>query len=128
MLEEPPPRALLSRDVPADCPLWGPTMGLAAALGFPHAFADGAGAAFSVLPYRGGCTTGPIPKELDICGCLGEGPCTCSSHGYFGLALYELLWLSTVHTNLYVCQCCFCRLVAGYAEDVYLTVPVHPEW
>lgn len=48
MLVEPPPRALLSRDVPADCPLGGP-MGLAAALGFPHAFADGAGAAFSAL-------------------------------------------------------------------------------
>lgn len=48
MLAE-PPRALLSRDVPGDCPLGGPTMGLAAALGFPHAFAGGAGAAFSVL-------------------------------------------------------------------------------
>ena len=48
MLAE-PPRALLSRDVPGECPLGGPTMGLAAALGFPHAFAGGARAAFSVL-------------------------------------------------------------------------------
>jgi hypothetical protein len=48
MLAE-PPRALLSRDVPGDCPLGGPTMGLAAALGFPHAFGGGAGAALSVL-------------------------------------------------------------------------------
>ena len=77
MLEEPPPSALLSRDVPGDCPLGGPTMGLAAALGFPQAFAGGAGAAdISALAYLGGCTTGPIPSELDIWGCLGEGPCT----------------------------------------------------
>ena len=76
MLEEPPPRALLRSDVPGDCPLGGPTMGLAAALGLPQALAGGAGAAFSVLPYLGGCTTGPMPRELDIWGCLGEGPCT----------------------------------------------------
>ena len=45
-----PPRALLSRDVPVACPLGGPTTGLAAGFGLPHAFAGGAGAAFSVLP------------------------------------------------------------------------------
>ena len=75
MLEE-PPRALLRSEVPGDCPLGGPITGLAAALGFPHAFAGGAGAAFSALAYLGGCTTGPIPSELDIWGCLGDGPCT----------------------------------------------------
>ena len=80
MLEE-PPRALLRSEVPGDCPLGGPITGLAAALGFPHAFAGGAGAAFSALAYLGGCTTGPIPSELDIWGCLGEGPCTWTQCG-----------------------------------------------
>ena len=85
MLEEPPPSALLSSEVPGDCPLGGPTMGLAAALGFPQAFAGGAGAAFSALAYLGGCTTGPIPSELDIWGCLGEGPCTWIHCTYFSI-------------------------------------------